>query len=285
MYSLKIQNANGDIFELSHNTQNYAIIGVTGLTPPATAINTATAGIIDGTFFNSARVNQRNIVITVVLNGDIEANRQRLYKIFPRKVPCTIYFKNANRDVKIIGYVETLDGDLFSMREQMQISIICPRPYFEDLNTIYTELSHVLRLFEFPFAIEKTPGVPVSEIVENPLCTIINDGDAPAGCVISISISGAVEGLKIINSTQQTFFGFDYTFAAGDEIELNTSSGAMGVTLKRNGETTNLLNYVSAGSTWFRLSLGANVFTFTLTSGDVASVVAIFATTNLYGGV
>ena len=285
MYSLKIQNANGDIFELSHNTQNYAIIGVTGLTPPATAINTATAGIIDGTFFNSARVNQRNIVITVVLNGDIEANRQRLYKIFPRKVPCTIYFKNANRNVKIIGYVETLDGDLFSMREQMQISIICPRPYFEDLNTIYTELAHVLRLFEFPFAIAKTPGVPMSEQTANPTCTIVNNGDAAAGCIISIAINGAVEGLKIINSTQQTYFGFDYTFSAGDEIEINTSSGVMGVILKRNGVTTNLLNYVIPGSTWFRLSLGENIFTYTLTSGDVASVVAIFATTNLYGGV
>lgn len=285
MYTLKIENSNGDIFELSHNTQNYAVIGVTGLTPPPTTINTATAGIIDGTFFNSARVNQRNVVITVVLNGDIEANRQRLYKIFPRKVPCTIYFKNANRDVKIIGYVETLDGDLFSMREQIQISIICPRPYFEDLNTIYTELAHVLRLFEFPFAIAKTPGVPVSELTENPLCTIVNNGDAPAGCIISVSISGEVEGLKIINSTQQTFFGLDYTFSAGDEIEINTCSGQMGVTLKRNGVTTNLLNYVSPASNWFRLSLGDNVFTYTLTTGDVASVVAIFATTNLYGGV
>lgn len=283
MFTLKIETINGDIFELTHNTRNYAIIGIQGLTPPATAINTATAGTIDGTFFNSARVEQRNLVIDIVLNGDIEGNRQRLYKIFPRKVPCMIYFSNKNRNVQINGYVEALEGDLFSQREQMQISIICPRPYFEDMETIYTELSLILAMFEFPFSIS-TP-IPFSEIVEYPLCTINNDGDTACGCIMAISISGDVTGLKIYNSTQQTFFGFDYSFEAGDTITINTSSGSMGATLDRNGVQSNLLNYVAKGSTWFRLSLGNNDFTFTADGDGAENVKIIFATANLYGGV
>lgn len=131
MYTLKIENTNGEIFELTHDFSNYYVTDVSGLTPPATTINTAKAGIIDGTFFNSASVEERNIVISLTINGDIEANRQKLYRIFPRKTPCTIYFKNANRDVKIKGYVETIECDPFVKREKAQISIICPRPYFE----------------------------------------------------------------------------------------------------------------------------------------------------------
>ena len=284
MFILKIENAKGQIFELSHNSQNYNVIGIEGLTPPATVVNTSTGGLIDGAFYNSSRVEMRNIVITLVLNGDIETNRQQLYKIFSIKKPCKIYFQNERRNVKIVGYVETLDGDLFSMREQMQISVICPRPYFEDLDALYTELSEILRMFEFPFSIEDNDPVPFSEILSYPLCTINNGGDVECGCMIDIKITGTVTDLTIYDTTQQTFLGFDYSFQAGDEITINTNSGQMGATLTRDGQTVNLLNYIIENSTWFRLDLGDNIFTYSATAG--ADYVRImFATANLYGGV
>lgn len=284
MFILKIENAKGLIFELSHNSQNYNVIGIEGLTPPATAVNTSTGGLIDGAFYNSSRVEMRNIVITLVLNGDIERNRQQLYKIFNIKKPCKIYFQNERRNVKIVGYVETLDGDLFSMREQMQISVICPRPYFEDLDALYTELSEILRMFEFPFSIENNDPIPFSEILSYPLCTINNGGDVECGCMIDIKITGTVTDLTIYDTTQQTFLGFNYSFQAGDEITINTNSGQMGATLTRDGQTVNLLNYIIENSTWFRLDLGDNIFTYSATAG--ADYVRImFATANLYGGV
>lgn len=283
MFTLKIENTNGDIFELTHNSPNYYVTSVQGLTPPATAVNTATAGKIDGTFFNSARVEQRNIVITVVLNGDIEANRQRLYTIFPRKTPCTVYFKNANRDVKIIGYVEMLEGDLFVQREQMQISIICPRPYFEALQTLYTELSKIIALFEFPFSIV-TP-IPFSEILDYPICTISNTGDVTCGTTIEVDFYDDASGLKIFNTTMQTFFELDFEFEENDHVVINTNSGQMGVSLYRDGVQTNLLNYVAQNSTWLRIAPGENTFTFTVETGDAENVKIHFTTALLYGGV
>lgn len=284
MFTLKIENANGEIFQLSQDMRNYAIVGVQGLTPPPTAVNTSTGGIIDGTFYNSARVNQRNIVITVVLNGDIEGNRQRLYKIFNIKKPCAIYFSNKNRNVQIKGYVETIEGDLFVQRERMQISIICPRPYFEDLETIYTELSKTVRMFEFPFSIDYNSPIPFSEIQEYPLCTINNGGDVDSGFIMRVAFNDAANGFKIYNSTTQTFIGFNFIFSAQDELTINTLSGQMGVSLLRQGETVNLLNFMSEGSTWLKLALGDNDFTFTATSG-ADGIRIVFATANLYGGV
>ena len=289
MFTLKIENANGEIFELSHNTQNYAVVGVQGLTRPQTNINTSTGGGLDGAFFNSARVEMRNIVIDIILNGDIEENRQQLYKIFPQKMQCTVYFKNKNRDVKIFGYVETLGGDLFIQREAMQISIICPRPFWEDMQTIYTELSNIVKMFEFPFAIEETPGVPFSEIMDFPQCIIDNIGDVPCGCIISIGIvsdeENAVSGLSIYNLTTQEFFGFtDQSFDGGDQITINTISGQLSATLNRGGTITNLLNHVAAGSSWFRLAAGENRFTFAATTG-AENINITFSTAALYGGV
>lgn len=287
MFILKIENANGQTFELTHDSRNYAVIGIQGLTPPPTAVNTSTGGRVDGSFHNSSIVEQRNIVIDIILNGDIEANRQQLYKIFSLKKPCTIYFQNENRNVQIVGYVETLEGDLFVQREQMQISIICPRPYFEDLNTIYTELSRIIRKFEFPFAIEESDPIPFSEIVDYPLCTINNGGDVETGVIMTIEITSAVAGLTIYNSTLQQYFGFNRSFFAGDTITINTISGQMSVTRTSSGQTTNLLNNVTAGSTWFKLAVGDNDFTYTVSAGGgtPGAVRIIFATANLYGGV
>lgn len=283
MFTLKIENTKGEIFELTHNSPNYYVTQVAGLTPPPTAVNTSTAGTIDGTFINSARVEQRNIVITLVINGDIEKNRQRLYTIFPRKTPCTVYFKNQNRDVKIVGYVETLDGDLFVMREQIQISIICPRPYWVALEALYNEISKTVPLFTFPFSIV-TP-IPFSELSDTPVCTIDNPGDVACGTLIDIDFYNTVSGLKIFNTTESTFFGLDYSFQDGDHLTINTNSGQMGVFLQRSGATTNLLNDIDANSTWFRIKPGTNTFTFTLTSGSADDVKIQFTTSLLYGGV
>ena len=41
------------------------------------------------------------------------------------------------------------------MSQEIQISILCHQPYFVAMETIITEMSKTLDLFEFPFAIEK----------------------------------------------------------------------------------------------------------------------------------
>ena len=85
----------------------------------------------------------------------------------------------------------------------MQISIICPRPYFEDLNTIYTELAMVV---SFNFTIEATDPIPFSEI-DNPVATVYNGGgDVETGCNFHV-ISSVIGGITIYNTTTQEFFG------------------------------------------------------------------------------
>lgn len=280
MFTLKIENTKGEIFELTNDETNYAVIGISGLTRPDTTVNTS-SGVSDGEYYNSSRVGMRNIVIDVLLRGDIETNRQRLYKIFPLKTACTVYFKNYNRDVKIKGYVEVLDGDLFVEQEQIQISIICPQPYFESLKTLYMELSKIMRLFEFPFCI--TEPIPFSEKRNLPLCSILNNGDTTCGVILTISISGEVTNLKIYNVATQQFFGLNYTFQENDQITLNTQSGQKNISLIRDGETINLLSSMQAGSSWIQLATGINNFTFTADGADFVKI--IFATVELYGGV
>ena len=282
MFTLKIENTRGEIFELTNNEQDYAVIGVSGLTRPETTVNTS-SGVSDGEYYNSSKLGMRNIVIDLVLRGDIESNRQRLYRIFPLKTACTVYFKNQNRDVRIKGYVEVLDGDLFVEQEQIQISIICPQPYFESLKTLYTELSKIVRMFEFPFSIQVGEPIPFSEIHNLPLCSILNNGDAECGLILTIAISGEVQDLKIYHTATPEFLGFDYSFQAGDQITIHTLTGQKKMILIRDGEEINLLNYMLPGSSWFQLAVGINDFTFTASNQDFVKI--LFATTELFGGV
>ena len=283
MFSLKIENSRGELFELTHNP-NYAVVRVDGLTYPSTTVNTSAGASIDGTFYNSSRVDQRNIVVTVILQGDIETNRQQLYRIFAIKKPCTIYFKNKNRDVSIIGYVEVLEGDLFSMREQVQISIICPRPYFEDMDYIYAEMSTLWNGFEFPFSVPFGSAIPFSELVAYPLVTINNRGDAETGFIMNISFTGVITGLKIANTTTQRFMQFSYLFNSGDEVTIDTRSGHMKCELVRNATTYNILNWLTDDSTWLKLDYGDNEFTYTVDAHE-ENVTIRFTATALYGGV
>lgn len=287
MFTLRIENARGEFKEFTHDQGNYYVVGIQGLAYPPTNVNTATGGGVDGSFHNSSRVQQRNLVIDIVLNGDIETNRQQLYRFFNIKKPCTIYFSNANRNVKITGYVEVLDGDFFVQRERMQISIICPRPYFEDMDAIEAEISTSLSMFEFPFSINFNNPIPISELTDEPTATLNNTGDADVGFTAEIEVKESITSFALINSTTTEQFALDLTnvgVTSGHTIYLDTRTGQMGVRVETGIVSLNLINYIVDGSKWLKLIPGENELTFTCSGGYDAAEIR-FNLTALYGGV
>lgn len=136
------------------------IKSIEGLGPGKASINTTDIASDDGSIFNSARSEQRNIVLTLgclQVNGvtdSIETARQLTYKYFPKKKPLKFYILTDNRELEIQGYTESNEPDIFSKKETTQISIICPDPLFysagED-GTHSTTFNGVDFLFEFPF--------------------------------------------------------------------------------------------------------------------------------------
>ena len=138
-------------------------------------------------------------------------------------------------------------------------------------------------MFQFPFALSQPEEM--ASITDYPQCSVVNTGDVECGCVIDIEIDDAVTDLNIYNTTKQEYLSFAYEFAANDEVIISTISGNMYAKLIRNGTEINLLNYIKRGSAWFKLEVGENIFTFSVTSGNVDSVSMQIRTSNLYGGV
>ena len=103
MFAAKIQNASGDVMTLTGKEPKYQIIDIQGLNPPAAQINTSTIVGMDGAVFNSSKLQTRNLVLTIKINGDVELNRLRLYSYFRTKEWCKFYYTNDSLEVTIDG--------------------------------------------------------------------------------------------------------------------------------------------------------------------------------------
>jgi len=300
MFTLKIENSRNDTIELTHNESEYQVISVEGLNPPKAQINTSTIVGLDGSRFNSSKLENRNIVIQVRLNGDIETNRNNLYKYFITKESCTVYYSNSIRDVYIKGYVESVEVSPFTDNEIMQISIICPQPYFKDMEEIIADISSTLSAFVFPFSmgsngatnpqvtsVSATDNAKAFSTVNTTSSRNVNNVSASeTGVIVEVDFKGNVSSLLIRNTRNGQTITINHSFIENDKLIINTNKGEKSVKLIRNGVTTNLLSKIARGSTFFVLDPGDNLFNYLADNGDHNEIVFIlFRYNTIYRGV
>lgn len=282
MFTFKVENEYGDVLELTHSP-DYTITGIEGLNPPKASINTSVVASFDGSRYNSSRMGERNIVITAVIEREIEANRIRLYRYFKPKKKVGIYYKNGSRDVSIDGYVEDFQISPFDKRQKAQVSIICPDPFFRAIDEIMVEFSTLSSEFYFPFANEEE-GAPFSIIEVNPTKVITNNGDAESGLVILLQATGKVENPKIYNVDTSEFFGLNITMQGGDVVTIDTNKGRKSVSMRREGQTENVINSIQRGSSWLQIRSGENTFTYEADK-HTESLICTFCHTDKFEGV
>lgn len=284
MFTLKVENKKNEILELTQNECDFQVVSVTGLNPVNAQINRSTIAGLDGAKFNSSKLEERNIVITLRLNGDVTANRIKLYRYFNTKQWCKIYYKNSSRDVYIEGYIETCEVDLFSNSEIMQISIICPNPYFKALEEIIDDISKIIALFEFPFSIEDP--IPFSEIDLSKITNVQNNSEIETGVIIEVEFLKNINKLLIRNTDTGQTMTFNYAFKDGDFLTIDTNKGSKSLKLVRNAEEINIFSALSKTSEFIQLQVGDNYFSYLADDGendDGASIT--FRHYTLYGGV
>lgn len=285
MYSAKIENKNGEVLLLTGDEPRYQVIDITGLNPARAQINAVSTAGLDGARFNSSKLNTKNIVISIKINGNTEANRINLYNYFRTKEWCRFYYSNDTRDVFIDGYVENVECAIFSKEEIMQISIICPSPYFKALSEIISDISNTLKLFTFPFSINENEPIPFSEYTENRITRIYNDGESETGVVITVTFGDEVNAIIIRNTTTGENFELDYAFVVGDIVTIDTNKGQKDVYLMRNGVKINMFPALKNGSVFFQLAAGINTFGYLADGAENKDIRIVFTYRNQYRGV
>lgn len=286
--SITITNYLGESIKivLTQDDPEHGLIikSIDGLGPAKANINTTNLATNDGSLYNSARLDSRNILIKFLFGYApmIEDSRQRTYRYFPIKKPLEFLIETDNRIAKTSGYVESNEPDIFSKDESNSISIICPDPYFYSAGengTNTTIFYGTEPLFEFVFSNESLdePMIEFGAIENETEKTVYYDGDAEIGIVITIHALGEARNITIYNTGTREVMRIDTTkiqeitgsgIIAGDDIIISTVRGEKTITLLRGGHYINILNALDKGSDWFTLTKGDNVFAYVAEYGS-----------------
>ena len=284
--SVTVKNCYGEEVKIvladSEPSHKMFITGIDGLGPAKANINTTKLATTDGAYYNSALLDPRNITIKMTFDftslSSIEEARLNTYKYFPIKRNVELVIETDNRKVKTTGYVETNEPDIFSSDEGNQISIICPDPFFYDVEDDIVSFDVLTSMFEFPMEnaslsedllilgeYDKILGLP-----------IYYRGDVDIGMVATINVNGPVGNVKLSNVTtdQSVVLYSDRINAftgsplvASDKVRISSVLGSKKVTLTRNGKNINILNCIDPDSDWIKLVRGDNLIRIEADSG------------------
>lgn len=256
----------------------FLVTSVTGLEYPDIELSAEDNSNYDGAKINRVRVSTRNIVMNITFYEDnkeklsVEDLRWKLQSYFLPKMPLIFIAINEHGSFYVLGYVESSEINIFTNMESAQISILCEDPYFriKDEN-LFTELSMVKPLFEFPFPTEGNDEVEFGEIKSYPSTEIDYKGQNISGVLLTVEILGTVSGLKINNTTRKETIAINdekltdivlSTYHKGDVLQINTEKGKKYAYLIRDGVTYNILNACLPVRNWPQLQMGINSLTY-----------------------
>lgn len=284
MFSLKLENDSGNIVDINDGIR-YVVTAASGLNPPSAALFTSKSPNRKGSKYNGSTLDERNIVLTIKILGDIEVNRNALYAWVDTEQYCKVYYKNGVKNVYCEGYVQDCPIDLFTDNEVVSVAIVCPDPYWRELQEISADISSILKQFTFPFAIDAA-GIPFSTLDAGSTASILNTG-AETGIRITITSKAEISNIVIVDAQDTTrVFRINTTLTAGETVIIDTEGSPKTCKLYRtDGTVENILRYVGANPTWFTLKKGINAFAFSVETGTTSDVEISVGYTNKYLGV
>lgn len=248
---------------------------VQGIEPVKADITSTQSATGRGELPQGKSTGKRNIVLTLGLNPDWEVQtvsslRQLLYAYFMPEQWCKLrFFSDDMPTVDIEGDVESFEPNIFSQDPEIQISIICYKPDFIDVDaTIYegvvddgtTELE-----FEYIGTVPTGVELRVARTVDLPSYT---------GLLTATFLWNDIPSIFEINPvTIDTTKYFKYSSVKEMKRAQNVSVA--------DGAITNLLNRVVQPPVWPELKPGQNVFSLAAATPGQAWTLAYY---NRFGG-
>lgn len=243
----------------------------------ATGVQEAKADVIrtdnamgDGSIWNSSRMKERNIVLTLrdLPHADHRRNRARLYRLFPIKSGGLLTYTDGTVTRVIPVYCESIVADANKTANSFTVSLISPNPYFTDPEPTDVALAAWEGAFEFEFEFDaEALDTDVQEFgtrTEDLIVTCENAGDVPCGFVLTFSAAGTIADPGILNVDTGEQLTLNLTLGAGDSVAVDTRFGHRTAVLTSGGVQYNVFRYITAGSTFLQLPPGESHFTATL---------------------
>lgn len=223
-----------------------------------------------GTKYVGTSIEDRAISITGFFKSRNEKRvpqRDTLYKVFSLGQKGTLYYYEDDQSFKIDYYVKNIKTNNKFAYDSFQIDLLCPSPYFTDLNETVVSLATWNKLFKFPLEIPEGQGIMFGEKSQNTLATIINNSNIEIGMRIIFNADNTVKNPKVTNVITGEELVLDTTLDRGDQIEVSTYINDKNIYVLRDGSKIRKNNLLKFGSKFLQIHQGTNTFKFDADSG------------------
>lgn len=277
MLKLDFVNKNGEALPLVNNSY-FDLINVDGMTAANTAISSIVIGGVDGDTINNIQAQPRGIVFDLRIKDyiNVEDAKRYILSFVKLKQRCALVWTQNARTLQIDAVVEEIVMPRWKQGVTMQISLHCPRAFWEDIADVISQISaaknlHYFTTIEGDMLYFPEAGIPLGEYDTSRTRTFVNTGDVSVGMTIEIIAYSTVTN-PIIYDQNGNFFGVGYgdgdkqvVMNAGDKIVITTQAGQKNVML--NGSS--VIDKIKPRSTWLQLEAGENEFSINSDDADI----------------
>lgn len=222
-------------------SSGFILADVDGLGPVKATLVSSTFAGVDGSQYQSARREERNIKLTIELEPDYITTdvgdlRNHLYGFFMTKREVSLrFYDSGGLTVDISGRVETCEPAIFTDKPAMEVSITCFNPDFLDLTTV---------------SVNATTVEDSTEIV------VPYSGTVETGVQFVMNVDRSLTEFTIYHTPPDGMtrtFDFAAPLNVGDVLTINSVRGSKGLTLTRSGSDSSMLRGKSPQSPWLEL--------------------------------
>jgi hypothetical protein len=248
---------------------------IQGLGPVKAEIATTPFATGRGEIFQGGSTTKRNIVVTLGLHPNwvdqsMTSLRQMLYRYFMPELWTKLRFISDDLPVVgIDGVVESFEPNMFSQDPEIQVSIICPKPDFIEVDTtlVYGTVDDGTTEVVIDYVGSVSTGFELRILSSVALPTYLGDLT-----IVNNSVSGA-----------QSFQAQAVTVDSDMYFMINTVRSTRRIqNVYTDGQAINLLGKMVTQSKWPELSPGENVFTVAGSTPGLDWVMGYF---NRFGGI
>lgn len=218
--NLTISNGISQI-TVGDNSCMFNIISYSGFAAADYDIQMSAGGSSDGGYITSARLNSRTLGIKFNFGGQFgESTRQALISFFSPHRLLTVTAQRGSKKCLITGRATDFDitEKNIHARSTVDLSILCPDPYFQATSVISQNAAVTTPMFRLPCSLPCKLGVESS----TGTLTFDNYGDAPADMVAELIAYSEIVNPYIINDTNGKKILIKNTLQSGDKLTIST---------------------------------------------------------------
>ena len=251
----------------------FLLADVDGIYEAKSKVYVSENSMMDGAVYQGSVAEYRNIVLHLTDTEDYVENRDMLNRLFKEKSKGLLIFSEGDSPSRQIEYyVETLNSTGMDPYRSHDISLICPDPFFYDIEGSEEAMASWVSAFTFPFS-STSAGFTFGYQSNEKIKTIQNDiAEDNIGVTITITCMGNVTNPSIthIETGDRISIGHSgkpFEIVTGDVVTITTATGNKHVTLTHDGTTSEINHYLTEDSVFVQLMRGSNSFGFNADSG------------------